>query len=216
MFLLPCQPCGGTAGSDPHERSLRHASGTPHNGIPGMHFAPNGTHIEIGKLSNSPLRDRRLDECSWASGGGFHDRSLRFVYGWRVVAEASLGLCFSTGTIVVLCFGTFFKPLCEYFHATRATVSLAFTLQSLLAAVTMPSIGGLIDRFGARKVILTGSPLLGVILLSLQRFARNTHHVSVRLLHHDRHGGRRTGKFTGSACFLEPCGTFDSSVIPAV
>ena len=86
-------------------------------------------------------------------------------YGWRVVAAASLGLCFSTGTIVVLCFGTFFKPLSQHFHAGRAAVSLAFTLHSFIVAVLLPFIGRLVDRFGARRIILTGTTLFGTILL---------------------------------------------------
>ena len=52
--------------------------------------------------------------------------------------------------------GVFFKPLSQDFHAGRAAVSFAFTLQNLTAAVCAPLTGRLIDRFGARKVILPG------------------------------------------------------------
>jgi MFS family permease len=90
----------------------------------------------------------------------------RVFYGWWVVATASLGMCFSTGTIVVLSFGVFFKPLSQYFHAGRAAVSLAFTLHGLVGAACVPLIGRLIDRFGARRVILTGTTIFGLVLLS--------------------------------------------------
>jgi MFS family permease len=73
---------------------------------------------------------------------------------------------FSTGTIVVLSFGVFFKPLSQYFHASRAAISLAFTLHGLVSAVCVPLIGRLIDCFGARRVILTGTSIFGLVLLS--------------------------------------------------
>ena len=90
----------------------------------------------------------------------------RVFYGWWVVATASLGMCFSTGTIVVLSFGVFFKPLSQYFHASRAAVSLAFTLHGVVSAACIPLIGLLTDCFGARRVILTGTAIFGILLLS--------------------------------------------------
>jgi MFS family permease len=60
----------------------------------------------------------------------------------------------------------FFKPLSQDFHAGRAAVSFAFTLQNLTAAVCAPLTGRLIDRFGARKVILPGAAIFGLILVS--------------------------------------------------
>ncbi len=90
----------------------------------------------------------------------------RMFYGWWVVATASLGMFFSTGTIVVLSFGVFFKPLSQYFHAGRAAISLAFTLHGLVSAVCVPLIGRLIDCFGARRVILMGTSIFGLVLLS--------------------------------------------------
>jgi MFS family permease len=90
----------------------------------------------------------------------------RVFYGWWVVATASLGMSLSTGTIVVLSFGVFFKPLSQHFHAGRAAVSLAFMLHNLVGAACVPLIGRLIDRFGARKVILAGTATFGLVLLS--------------------------------------------------
>jgi MFS family permease len=87
-------------------------------------------------------------------------------YGWWVVATASLGLLFSSGPIVVLSFGVFFKSLSQEFHAGRAAVSLAFTLHSVIGAACIPLIGRLIDRLGARRVILTGTALFGLTLLA--------------------------------------------------
>jgi MFS family permease len=90
----------------------------------------------------------------------------KFFYGWWVVMTASLGLCLSTGPIVILTFGVFFKALTQDFHADRAAVSLGFTLHNLIGAVCIPLIGRLIDRVGARRVILTCTAVFGLILLS--------------------------------------------------
>jgi len=79
---------------------------------------------------------------------------------------AALALCLGVGPIVVFSAECFFKPLSQDFHAGRAAVSFAFTLQNLTAAVCAPLTGRLIDRFGARKVILPGTAIFGLILVS--------------------------------------------------
>jgi len=86
--------------------------------------------------------------------------------GWWVVAAASLGLFLSTGTIVVLAFGVFFKSLSQDFHASRSAVSLAFTLHNVIGALCAPLFGRMIDRVGARRVILIGTAMFALILLS--------------------------------------------------
>ncbi len=87
-------------------------------------------------------------------------------YGWWVVGTAALGLCLGAAPIIVYAFGVFFKPLSAEYHAGRGAISFAFTLQNFAAAVCAPLIGRLIDRFGARKVILPGTAIFGLMLLS--------------------------------------------------
>jgi MFS family permease len=82
------------------------------------------------------------------------------------VATAALGLCLGAAPIIVFSFGVFFKPLSEAYHAGRGAISFAFTAQNLAAGLFAPLTGRLIDRFGARKVILPGTALFGVMLLS--------------------------------------------------
>ena len=82
------------------------------------------------------------------------------------MATAAVGLCLGAAPIIVYAFGVFFKPLSEEYHVGRGAISFAFTLQNLAAALFAPLTGRLIDRFGARKVILPGTTIFGLMLLS--------------------------------------------------
>jgi MFS family permease len=90
--------------------------------------------------------------------------SAAIFYGWRVVLVSAQGLFWGI-PIAVYSFSVFFKPLMQEFHAGRAAVSLAFTLQLLVGALSAAPLGWLIDRFGARRVILTGTAIFGLILV---------------------------------------------------
>jgi MFS family permease len=91
-------------------------------------------------------------------------------YGWWVVLAAAVGL-FWGAPITVFSFGIFLKPLMREFHAGRAAVSLAYTLQLIASAISAPLAGWLVDRYGARRVILPATALFGLILLSTQFFS---------------------------------------------
>ncbi|PYU06739.1 MAG: MFS transporter [Acidobacteria bacterium] len=112
------------------------------------------------------MAQRNSSRPSQICGVSLTNQRTRVFYGWWVVATAALALCLGAGPIVVFSFGVFFKPLSQDFHAGRAAISFAFTLQNLTAAVCAPFTGRLIDRFGARNVILPGTAIFGLILVS--------------------------------------------------
>ncbi len=91
-------------------------------------------------------------------------------YGWWVVLTAALALFWGV-PITVYSFSVFLKPLMHDFHAGRAAVSLAYTFHNLMAATSAPVAGRLIDRYGARKVILPGAAMFGLTLLSIKAFS---------------------------------------------
>jgi MFS family permease len=68
--------------------------------------------------------------------------------------------------LLVFSFSVFFKPLAADFHASRAAVSLAFSLFNSVGALWIPGTGILIDRFGAKRVILVSTLFFGLILCS--------------------------------------------------
>ena len=78
----------------------------------------------------------------------------RVTRGWVIVMTAVLGITVSFGSLVIFSFGVFLKPLSGQFGWSRAEISLAFTLTALMVAVFSPFIGRLVDRVGARKVLL--------------------------------------------------------------
>ncbi|HEX6494852.1 MAG TPA: MFS transporter, partial [Acidobacteriaceae bacterium] len=68
--------------------------------------------------------------------------------------------------VSVYSFGVFLKPLVHEFHASRAAISFAFTLHNVIGALLLPAMGRLIDRVGARRVILALTAIFALVLLS--------------------------------------------------
>ena len=89
-------------------------------------------------------------------------------YGWWVVATSALGVFLGLAPIVVYSFGVFMKPLAREFHATRAAVALALTINNFLLGAMHPFLGRLLDRVGAKKIILASTTIVGVALISTQ------------------------------------------------
>ena len=88
-------------------------------------------------------------------------------YGWWVALTTAVGLFWGV-PVTVYSFSVFVKPLTHEFHTGRAAVSLAYTFQNLMAAISAPLAGRLIDRYGARKVILPAAVLFGLTLVSIK------------------------------------------------
>jgi MFS family permease len=87
----------------------------------------------------------------------------RLFYGWMIVFVSAVGL-FLGAPLVVFSFSVFFKSLVVDFHASRGAVSFAFSLFNLVGALWIPGIGVLIDRFGAKRVVIVSTLLYGLIL----------------------------------------------------
>lgn len=94
-------------------------------------------------------------------------RENKIFYGWWVVLAAGVGLALHAGPLIVPTFGVFLKPLSQEFGWSRTQISLAFSLFTLGVTITLPLIGRLVDRFGARKVIMLAALLFGLSVVSL-------------------------------------------------
>lgn len=90
----------------------------------------------------------------------------RVFYGWYIVS-AGMGIHLWTSIVWVYGMQVFFTPIVDTFGWSRALVSGAFGLQRLEGSVVAPVEGFLIDRIGPRKMILVGTFITGVGLISL-------------------------------------------------
>lgn len=91
----------------------------------------------------------------------------RIFYGWWVVLAASIGLFASFGPIVSFTFGVFIAPLSREFSWSRGEISVAFSLAMLMLGLCSPAVGRLVDRLGARRVILPATLLFGASLMAI-------------------------------------------------
>jgi MFS family permease len=64
-------------------------------------------------------------------------------------------------------YAIFLRPVSEQFGWTRQSASTGYAMIALVAAVAAPLIGRLIDRYGARRVIITSLTATGMALASL-------------------------------------------------
>jgi len=88
-------------------------------------------------------------------------------YGWWVVLASAAGLSVHFGPVITMSFGIFIKPSSQEFGWGRADISLAFTFATLAIVILQPVTGLLIDRVGARRVILPGAALLGCSVMAI-------------------------------------------------
>jgi len=86
-------------------------------------------------------------------------------YGWWLANAAAIGLCLGGPPILVFSFPVFLKALIQDFHTSRSAISLAFTLHNLVSAFSCPLMGRLVDRVGARKVILPATVVFAALMI---------------------------------------------------
>ena len=87
--------------------------------------------------------------------------------GWRVAGAASVGVFVSFASLFVYTFGTLLKPLAEEFSWSREAVSAAFGIAAMTVAVCSPPLGMLLDRHGARRIIVPALAIFGGAFASL-------------------------------------------------
>jgi MFS family permease len=93
---------------------------------------------------------------------------LRYA-GWPIVAASGTSLFFTS--FIIYTFPVFFKPLAAEFAWSRESVSLAYGLMALTAAITAPAFGYIFDRVRVRHVILPCMAAAGAGFASLALLA---------------------------------------------
>jgi MFS family permease len=94
----------------------------------------------------------------------------RLFYGWVVLAVAALGL-FASGPGQSHIFSVFIAPISADLGVSRTSVASAYAFATLVAALGLPYVGRLIDRFGARRVVLAVALLFGAAAMAFGQVA---------------------------------------------
>ena len=102
-----------------------------------------------------------------------NEHSVRY-QGWRVVAACSASAFFAT--IPLTSFGIFMPDVCQALAWSREAASTAFGTLTLAAAISAPLAGRLLDRVGARRVIITCLAVSGCASASLLLLTRSLWH----------------------------------------
>lgn len=91
-----------------------------------------------------------------------------------VVVACTIGTAVSMTPMVYTVFGLFLLPIANEFNWPRSAVSLVLLFVAVAGSVSNPIVGQLIDRHGARRVILSGSVAFAaaVAAVSLIRASR--------------------------------------------
>ena len=90
-----------------------------------------------------------------------------FYYGWWIVFASAAIIFLSAGTFFYG-FGLLVAPLTREFGWSRAAISAAFSLRTEVGGIAAPLVGFAIDRFGVRRLVVSGVLVvaLGFLLLS--------------------------------------------------
>jgi MFS family permease len=89
-----------------------------------------------------------------------------FANRWWIVFACACGLLVGAGSILIFSFGVFLKPVTEDLGITRGDLSAALGISAWCVALSCPIVGWLIDRFGARRVMIPGILLFALAVAS--------------------------------------------------
>jgi MFS family permease len=97
--------------------------------------------------------------------------------GWRVVGACAIGAFFAT--LPLNTFAVFLGPLCSQFSWSREEASSAFGALTLMAAFSAPVVGRLLDRFGARRLVVPCLALSALLVMALAGLSGPLWHLRV-------------------------------------
>lgn len=91
------------------------------------------------------------------------DASSSFYYGWIIVAVALVSMAFWLG--IRSSFSVFYVALLEEFPWNRGDSAGVQSMALITYTILAPLVGGLIDRFGPRRVVVPGILVLALGLM---------------------------------------------------
>ena len=86
---------------------------------------------------------------------------------WRTVIASAFGLAFGPSVMIVLAFGAFVAPLEAEFGWGVAAITLGGSVISVMIMLVTPLQGFLVDRLGARRLVLWSIPAFSLSLMAM-------------------------------------------------
>jgi sugar phosphate permease len=92
----------------------------------------------------------------------------RIFYGWWIVGALFFIAAYTAG-IAFFCFTAILDPIASEFGWSYAQISFAASLRGIETGLLSPLVGWLIDRWGPRKLLISGVTIVGIGLFLLSR-----------------------------------------------
>ena len=86
---------------------------------------------------------------------------------WLIVVASIFGLMAVAGTVNTFAFAVFLKPVSADLEIGRAAMASGLLVSMAVCGVTTPFVGFLVDRWGARNILLPGIPLFALSITAL-------------------------------------------------
>jgi MFS family permease len=90
----------------------------------------------------------------------------KLFYGWYVAVACGLGLACGLASVITATFSIFLGPLRAEFGWTQSQTFTGLLLVTAAVTIAAPFIGSLVDRFGAKRMILAGFLMEGAVIAS--------------------------------------------------
>ena len=103
------------------------------------------------------------------------NESSRHYAGWRATLACAAGAFFASFPYYT--FALFLKPVSAEFSWSRESVAAAYATMAFTAAAAAPFLGRVIDRVGARRVIVPALTVLGLAVASLSLLTASLAHL---------------------------------------
>ena len=99
-----------------------------------------------------------------------NSKDKRIFFGWYIVGGAAIQAFFTSATFF-FGFTAFFNPISNEFGFSKAATATALSLQRTESGIVGPFVGFLVDRYGARGVMLVGTTVTAFGFFALARIS---------------------------------------------
>lgn len=107
----------------------------------------------------------------WSPKVPFDPARCPFFYGWVIVVVATIGIIFSIPG-QTMGFSVFTDILMRELGLTRVELSLAYCVGTVMSGFTLPYLGRVFDRVGARRMLVYAALATGAVLFYLSQVRR--------------------------------------------